>query len=213
LLALRKVREMKKIMLLALIAVSAMLVVPTFASANPPLHVSAAGAFTVHGGESRWQRTAGGSNAGKTTTGSGSFETTTTGTIELRFDDLTTEFGACSDVKTTKLPFHLVTLANDQPGILITSLNNHFASFTCAGFTVNVNGNGILGTITSPACGGSSTTATLNFKPSTSGHQQHTTITGVNYGLTWSGLGSLSSLSIEASTTLTFLASRTLTCT
>jgi hypothetical protein len=205
---------MKKIMLLALVAVSAMLVVPTFASANPPVHVSATGSFTVHGGASKLQRTSGGGTEGKTVTGNGTFETTTTGTVELTFSEVTSEFGACSNVKTTKLPFHLVTLDNGSPGILITSLNNHFATFTCAGFVpVVVNGNGILGTITSPACGGTSNKATLSFKPSIPGHQQHSTLTGVKYGLTSSILGSVSPSSMDATATVTFPANRTLTCT
>jgi hypothetical protein len=212
---------MKKIMLLALAAVSALLTLPAFASANPPPHVSSTGNFTVHGGASKLQRTSGGDLHGTTVTGTGTFETTTTGTVELTFHGVTSGFGICNSggqiagtVKTTKLPFHLITLANNQPGILITSANNHFASFICGGFVpVNVNGNGILGTITSPACGGTSNKASLSFKPAISGHQQHTTLTGVSYGLTSSIFGAVSPSSMDAAATITFPANRTLSCT
>jgi hypothetical protein len=204
---------MKKMMLLALAAVCALLVVPSFASANP-LHVSATGPFTVHGGASELTRTSGNGTKGKTITGNGTFETTTTGTVHLTFDEVTSEqLGSCENVTTTNLPFHLVTLNSGAPGILITSANNHFATFKCGFITVTVNGNGVLGTITSPACGGTSNKATLSFAKSVAGHQQHTSVTGVTYGLNSTILGVTSPSSMDATATITFPANRTLTCT
>jgi hypothetical protein len=213
---------MKKLMLLALAAVCALLALPSFASANP-VHVSATGNFTVHGGPSKLERTDGNFTHGTTVTGTGSFENTTTGTVELTFHGVTSDSagGSCAStgqpagtVKTTKLPFHLVTLNSGAPGILITALNNHFATFRCGPFQVQVavNGNGIIGTITSPGCGGTSNKANVSFKPSSAGHQGHNSVTGVTYGLT-STIFSTSPSSMDANATITFPANRTVTCT
>jgi hypothetical protein len=210
---------MKKIMLLALAAIGAMLVVPTFASATPA-HVNTAGSFTAHGGASELSRTSGSGIHGTTATGTGSFENTTTGTIKITLHGVTSSVGNCTStgqpsgtVTFTKLPFHLVTI---RPFILmlITIPAGHLASPVCGGFVpFSISGNGILGTITSPACGGTSNKATLKFESASAGHQKHTTWTGTTYGLSSSLAGSVSPTSLNAAATITFPANRTLTCT
>jgi hypothetical protein len=213
---------MKKLMLFALVAVSALLALPTFAAATPA-HVSSTGNFTLHGGALLMERTDGTITHGTTLTGVGSFENTTTGTLEFALHGLTAGFETCTStgqpagtVKTTKLPFHLVMLAPGKPGILITpGPIGHVASYVCFGLiNVVMNGNGILGTITSPACGSTSNKATLRFEQSIPGHQKHNTYTGVNYGFTTSLSGGAAvPTSLNAAATITFPANRTLTCT
>jgi len=203
----------KKMMLLALSAISAaMLVVPAVASALPA-HLNAnPGAFQVHGFNSELSRVAGGGSHGTTTTGSGSFENTTTGTITLKFHGVTSGGLPCNStgepsgtVATTKLPFHLVMLATNKPGILITPLNGHFATYLCGGFVqVIVKGNGVLGEITSPACGVAQNTATVKFNGA-AGVQTPSEYTGVKYGLESSVAGSAYSPSaMNATATIQF---------
>ncbi|HST68381.1 MAG TPA: hypothetical protein VLI94_01840 [Solirubrobacterales bacterium] len=223
---------MKKMMLLALAAVSALLALPAFASAAP-VHVQThaggnPGAFTVAGGASELVRSSGGGTKGETVSGNGTFENTTTGTVKLTFGKVKSEtLGDCAStaeghsratgpgtVTTTTLPFHLITTPTGNPAILITSNIGHFASFTCGGIGigVTVNGNGIIGTITAPACGGTSTTATLSFTQA-GGIQNHKTYTGVSYNLTSTILGSASESGMTAHATVTFGGARTLICT
>lgn len=189
---------MKKMILLALAAVSAVvLALPAMASAMIPLHLNPtpAGSKTIDGVGSAVLSTSGGT----TTTctgfgGSASFEAGgTTGTMNLTFTGCKESvFGtscnssgaASGTIVTTSLPFHLATLAGKSPGVLVTpnagGAGNHFATFTCAGglVTVNVTGNGVLGTITAPACGTSSATATIKFEQSANGVQKHKTLEG-----------------------------------
>ena len=220
---------MKKLMLLALAAISALLVVPTFASAAP-IHAQThaggnPGAFTVTGGTSQLVRTSGSGSHGEAVGGSGTFENTTTGTVKLTFHKVTSALGNCGStteghaelagggtVTTTTLPFHLVTLPGGQPGILITSANGHFATYRCGGITINVNGTGILGTITSPACGGTSSNAVLSFSQ-TAGVQNHKSYTGATYNLTSTILGSTVESGMTATAAIGFGGARTLICT
>jgi hypothetical protein len=164
----------KKIMLLALAAVSAaMFALPSMAMALIPNHVvpTPAAATPIAGGTSTLQSTGGLKVTCKHVTGAATWTSSTTGKINLTFSNDCTEnlFGTeCGSIPTTELEFHLVTLANNVPGILITSNNNHFATFTCTGGFVKVvvSGNGIIGKITSPACGGSSLTSNIQFEQS-----------------------------------------------
>ena len=216
-------------MLGALAALCAMLALPAFASALPAhLDSAPANAFTVHGGVSELSRVGGGGTTGTTTTGKGSFENTTTGTVKLTFHHVTaantfnctTSGQATGTVTTTELPFHLVMLATNKPGILITpGANNHFATYNCGIFvgTIEVKGgNGILGTVKSPECGVSSTTATLDFN-ATGGVQEHLNYTGTEYTLKSSLNGSTppAQSGMEAEATITFGGgeSRSIVCT
>ncbi|HEU4461211.1 MAG TPA: hypothetical protein VFR75_01335 [Solirubrobacterales bacterium] len=226
----------KKMMLLALSVVSAALfALPAIASATPA-HISATENFTVSKGaaETAELETTGGEKVQchKGVTGSGSWHSTTTGTLTLEFHECTTAspFGnltcttrtteggtspeTAGTIRTTHLEFHLITIAANSPGVLITPSagTNHFAGFTCGGGLVSrtVIGNGILGTITAPACGVASTTATLKFEQgATTGLQKHTTYTGVNYHLESNGQKAVE----VAEGKLTFPAPKTITCT
>jgi hypothetical protein len=211
---------MKKMLLLALAAISALLALPAFASANPGVHVvpKPEGAFSVHGGASTLTRTDGNSTTGTTTTGTGTFENTTTGTVKLTFHGVkamgfscgsTTEGHAESSgtVTTTSLPFHLLTLDNGKPGILLTpGPTNHWATFRCGFGFVNivVRGNGILGEITNPACEANSNTATLKFSGA-AGVQTPLTMTGTKYTLESSlNGGALTQSAMNAEAKITF---------
>jgi hypothetical protein len=208
---------MKKLMLGALAALCAMLALPAFASALPAHLSENPGSFTVHGGASALSRVGGGGTNGTTTTGTGSFENTTTGTVSLVFHEVKSSIGTnCTSagqptgtVKTATLPFHLVMLATEKPGILLTppAGGGNWAHYSCGIFipTVQVTGNGILGTITSPSCGVKSNTATLSFK-GTEGVQEHLTYTGTTYDLhsTLSEGGATATSAMTAEATIKF---------
>jgi hypothetical protein len=234
---------MKRLMIGALAALSAMLLLPALASATPA-HVSPqpVGNFSIHGGASEWSRVAGGGSTGTTTTGTGTFENTTTGKIKLTFHGVKSSIGTnchqpggpVGTVTTTELTFHLVMLAANTPGILITGnetttgvktagegpWGHHFFDYTCGIFipTVQWRGNGLLGTITAPACGAASNTAKVKFDPNVKGNgvQKHSSYTGTNYSLESSiGEGAYSASAMEAEATITFSggAKPTLSCT
>jgi len=197
----------KRMMLLALSVVSAILfALPAIASATPA-HISATESFTVEKGavETTILETSSGEKmeCTKGVTGSGTWHSTTTGTVTLEFNDCTvvTPFGTlgctthaaeggtpvANQIRTTELEFHLIMIAPNTPGTLLTpAAGGVFAHFTCGGglVTKTWTGNGLIDTTTSPACGVASTTATLKFEQSaTTGLQKHTTYTGVNYHL------------------------------
>ena len=230
---------MKKMILLALAAASvAMFALPAVASAGT-WHALNAGAFTGHGGTSELTTTAGNRVHCTGVTLAGSYDTTTTGTLTLKFSTCVGPFNvhcqsagaATGEIVTTTLPFHNVILDTTKveekdvhdPGVLITpGANEHFATFVCFGITTVVKGNGILGEITAPKCGESSTSATLSFARATSGgtpvagHQKWTQVTtsGTTYGLNASvGGGAASPASMEGSGTVTFGNEVTMDCT
>lgn len=188
-------------MLLGLAAVSAaVLALPSVASAElTSLHLSPTpkGAQPVDSnGIARLSTTNGTTVSCAGFSGSATFEGNgTTGTLSLTFGgDCTGPFGstctnegAADSIVTTTLPFHLVTLppakAGDPnvPGVLVTpGANEHFATFTCTvlGFPVvtEVKGNGVIGTITAPSCGGVDDEATLKFEATSHGVQKHTKV-------------------------------------
>jgi hypothetical protein len=87
------------------------------------------------------------------------------------------------------LPFHLVLLeaAPRKPGILITpnATSGKFATYECGGIPVVVAGNGVLGELTSPACGAESTETKFRFALIGAAQQwTQVTTTGTVYGLT-----------------------------
>jgi len=121
--------------------------------------------------------------------GSISFESGTTGKLHLTSHGCTGPLGvtctsegqSAGTITTTDLPFHLVTLPINNPGILVTpGANEHFATFTCFGVQSVFRGNGLVGTITSPQCQQSATTATINFEQSANGLQRHRTVSGTS---------------------------------
>jgi hypothetical protein len=195
---------MKKIMLLALAAVcAAVFALPATASALLPLHLNPTpgGAQTIDSNGKAILSTSGSGIKVECQgfSGSATFEAGgTTGTMQLTFGpNCTTSFGGtctneglASSIKTTSLPFHLVTVGG-KPGVLVTpGANEHFATFTChnvLGLTIEsvVKGNGVIGTITAPECGASSKEATIVFSGE-KGVQNHKTVDGTTteYSLT-----------------------------
>jgi hypothetical protein len=128
----------------------------------------------------------------KSSSGTATFTSTTAGNFSQTFKECTSSLGttcttegqAVGVIVTTSLPFDLVTVEDTitkatGPGVLVTPNAAHFATFAC-GFigTVKVGGNGLVGTVTAPACGASSTSATLAFSSSSTGVQTHKTVVG-----------------------------------
>jgi len=152
--------------------------------------------FSAAGGESKSTGAAGTIKCKKNSAEGEMFDPET-GSIKLIYQECTSPIGtACTTpgspagtVKTTTLPFHLKTVAHKspetgetehRPGLLITpGANNehgpHFATFEC-GFIgkVEVGGNGIIGTITKPAEGVASNTATIAFGAASAGSTTQT---------------------------------------
>jgi hypothetical protein len=182
----------KKMMLLALTVVSAaFFALPALASAQE-LHLEPSEAFAITGPEGELRAESEPTITCTTTDGSGKFDagSTTTGTIELDFTSChTTVFGltakcrsegsALDNTIATKGAFHLITISEKVPGILVTP---NPTKIVCAGIsTVTVTG-AIIGTITSPKCGESSKSMTMSFT-ATGTTQNHLTYTGGKYDL------------------------------
>jgi hypothetical protein len=211
----------KKMMLLALVAVSAaVMALPAVASAGT-WHLEPAQNGSVSGGATALV------SSGVTTTtctsvsGASAFDagSTTTGTISLTFHGCKNKPGfhcqtagdPTGTITVTNVPFHLVLLeANPRkPGILITPNGPDFATFECAGIPVIVAGNGVLGELTSPACGASSNAVTVNF-----GLWTQITTTGTVYGLTTKvGGAAAGPATLTGGWTITFANNSTVNCT
>ena len=172
----------KKILLLALAAVSAvMLALPAMASALVPLHLSPTpvGAQTIHGSTAVLSTTSGLTFECDSVNGSATLDKGgTTGTMTLTYNSCTNSlFGLKCNVTTTSLSLDLVTLPNNKPGVLLTTTNGHFAQFPCI-FFLEVSGNGVIGTITLPQCGETRKEMTIDFNATAHGVQEHTKVTG-----------------------------------
>jgi hypothetical protein len=217
----------KKTMLLAL-AAAALFALPSAASAQE-IHFKNVTTFTGSGGafslaatnEPKISCTAsdsfGGFNAGSTTTG----------TISLTFSGCTAELlgikGNCSTASdagtsfiTSSATFHLVTTSTSKPAIVLTPVTT---TITCIGFSrVEVTGKGVIGTITSPACGSTSSELSVSFE--TEGPlQRHTEYTGIRYDLSADtensagGTSNTSTAALSGSATLKSATEGTLECT
>jgi len=105
--------------------------------------------------------------------------------------------------------FHLITV-NSKPGILVTPVAT---TVECGSLTpVHVAGN-VIGTITSPACGVASNSMTIKFSAS-GATQEDKTYTGVTYNLTsQTGTGTVKEASEAAESTTTSSTAGTLECT
>ncbi|HKF81827.1 MAG TPA: hypothetical protein VKB23_02550 [Solirubrobacterales bacterium] len=230
----------KKAMLLALAAISVgLMALPAIAGATTA-HLSGTSTFTISGGTGQLVTTSGSTIHCTSTAGSGNFTTTTSGTVDLTFHgckdktfgfNCTTAGQPAGTIVPPQANVDLIMVTHNgstKPAVLIKPKTTQsltttradgqkallFASFTCFGVTTEVFGNGIIGTITHPACGTSSTTAGLEFQQASNGHQTHTTSTGVSYYLESKlGGGAHEKASITSSATITFPAARTLTCT
>jgi hypothetical protein len=180
----------KKMMLLAL-AVAALFALPSAASAQE-IHFTNVTTFTGSGGVGTLTATNEPTITCTATTASGSFNagSTTTGNVALTFTGCTASFlgvkgkcnttGDAAETITSSGVFHLITTNTSKPGILVTPVTT---TILCAGFSrTEVTGNGIIGTITSPACGASSNTLGVKFE-STGSTQNHIEYTGTKYDL------------------------------
>jgi hypothetical protein len=220
----------KKITLLALAAVSAVLLaLPAMAMAEVPVHVTpkpegsktvdGVGVATLTGGFGSVECAANSGKAEFTSTTKGTFEQTFTG-CKLAGSSCTTSGQAVAGTITTQsLPFDLVTVQHTPAngtsgaGLLVTpnAATGQFATFTCGFLGFTVKGNGLIGTITSPACGVSSTSATVSFSSSATGVQTHKTLTGTETEYSLENLGSKASE--DAHGTITLGTSAKLECT
>jgi hypothetical protein len=227
-----------KMMLLALAVVSAaVFALPAMASAAEWDIDSESGAlptFTSSGGVAKL--TANGFGAFlpiecTTNKGSGKYTTQTTGTVEFTFEGChqgepkcTTAGQASGVITTTEMVFHNIMIDNTAqvaggtPGLLITPNAAHFATFVCNGGTYTVGGNGIIGDISSPKCGGAfSKTSTVSFQAVSSGVQKYMqeetgATNATKYDLSVkSPLGTFTSAE-EASGTVTFNQGTKMTC-
>jgi hypothetical protein len=232
-----KVSMLKKMMKFNLLVVSAaVFAMPVSASATP-LHISSTGAFTVKGGAWVFSTTSGVTITCGEVSGSGTFSTTTKGSMQLKLGPTctTTLFGVtdhCQSesqvdppaatetgiIRLTPLTFDLIT--NTQgfttvPAILITPVGIRFADIECETIfgtsSFAVEGAGVIGRISSPACGGKSASVTLDFNATLHGVQELDELTGSFYHLSKSG--EEAALNMEATMAFSDGVSRTLTCT
>jgi hypothetical protein len=116
----------------------------------------------------------------------------TTGTMGLDFTGChTSVFGFTAACKTESAPlsntilssgtFHMITLPNKEPGILVTPVPT---TIVCAGISkITVEGN-LIGTITKPACNAAATNTMLIDFAATGSTQNLLEYTGVKYDLT-----------------------------
>lgn len=172
--------------------------------------------------------------------GEGKYNTKTTGEItkleftgckpEVAFGETCSSAGAPAGTIRTITPhvFHNIKLEPGQAepiGILITpkeltagKTEGQFATFTCKAFgislPVNVEGNGIIGQITSPKCGVTSNTATLVFEGTGSTQKwRQITTSGVFYELTSSvNNGAFEPAAQDSHATITFNQQATAQC-
>jgi hypothetical protein len=125
-------------------------------------------------------------------------QTTTTGTMTTSGGSVQFLYHGCTDnlfglpattsgqssgtITTTLLPYDNIYTGDNKtaPGVLITpgAGTSHFASYSFAPGATVVSGNGVIGTLTSPGCGGTAASVALSFTQSSNGHQTHKQITG-----------------------------------
>jgi len=106
--------------------------------------------------------------------------------------------------------FHLITIKEKVPGILVTPVATKVECKNTQ--PINVAGN-VIGTITSPACEGSSKNMTIKFSAS-GATQEHKLYTGVNYNLTsQTGTGTIKEASQVSESTTSSATEGTLDCT
>lgn len=181
-------------------------------------------AFTSAGGEAKLTGSVGTVKCKKNKS-SGSFIDPETGEISLTFEECTGPFNVkCTSpgslegrITFTTVDFHLKTVEHvleKTPGILITpgvnAHGSHFATFSCPLVgTVELGGNGIVGTITKPAEGVKSNTATITFGATEAGSTTQTHRRVLNdafeYDLkTRVGSGETKTAALDAESTLTF---------
>jgi hypothetical protein len=182
----------KRMMPLALVAVSvAMCAVPALASAQE-IHLEPGEAFTISGAGGEFRASGEPTITCTSTGGSGSFNagSTTTGGFTLHITGChTAVFGFTASCKSEgeatagtvhiSATWHSIKYLGIFPGTLWTL---SVTKIVCAGIsTITISGN-VIGTITSPKCGESSKTVTESFT-ATGSTQNHLSYTGANYDL------------------------------
>jgi len=225
----------KKMMLFALAAISAALfALPAVASAGTPTLDPGGTEFhgtfglSTLGAEGEPTITCEGENhvtgvfntlaAGNATGGTISLDYTNCHIVVLGFTIACKTSGAPvnNTIALNNVPFDLTYATDDKtkPAILVTNV----ASEVLCGSTTPINVTGsVMGTITAPACGGTSNTATIKFK-ATSNVQEHMKITntGTAFDLKaetkGSGIQRTAGLNTEATITLANSKTATLTC-
>jgi hypothetical protein len=213
----------KKLLLLVFPAVVAAIAALPAAASATPWHTSSTGAFTLTSGTTVWGTSAGMTVHCNKVTGSGNYTTTTGGTLDLAIGTcfLNTEFGvlhcttlgqAKGTILTTTLRFDNVMLEG-KPGVLLTpnAETGAVAHFGCGGVIVGFTfqGNGMLGTVTAPICGGSSSTATWKFRSIAHGVQEHTLYTGTTYSWKFNE----QNMAFDTEATVNLPVAKTVTCT
>jgi hypothetical protein len=221
----------KKLTMLGLAALgAAMLALPAAASAGnwhlEPSDGSLTGPnITIAGGAPTFSLSNGTIFKGTAITGTATFDTssTTTGSIPagLKFTGVTFSSFPCNSsgqpsgtVVTTPLTFHLEKIDTETPGLLLTGNAGHVMTFTCAGITFVVNGNGILGDVTNK-CNEEIEKGTLDFQATSSGQQKYKQVTTTGTIFDWtftSGSGS-NTMAMESTLSLTLSKKSKVNCT
>jgi hypothetical protein len=207
----------KKIMLLALAVSAALFALPAMASANENHVEGATGkAFVGTGPEGSLEANGEPTIRCTSTAVSGSFTSETTGNVSATFETCSatilgislhcrTAAEGTGVIKVSNV-FHLITISTiAKPGVLITP---PFPTVICGeGFSerkMQIGGNGVIGTVTSPACGASSASATIKFA-STASSQEHKLFTGTSFDLTSTTEGSSAvTAGVNGTATVTF---------
>ena len=186
-----------KKMLLAFMALAAFAfaAVPAIASAATPslTGVSFPLTFTSTSGEGTLFAEGVAKVSCKSDTNEGEFTSSTTGTGTVTFHECTSLGTKCTTpgqpkgtIKTNELSVHLVYLAGGAPGILFKpGESGVFTTFECAGGLVHiqVEGSGVLGGVTEPAIGGSSTMSTITVNGTSTSQEYTETSEGEKFGL------------------------------
>jgi hypothetical protein len=213
----------KKMMLLALTALSATMLVPSAIASAQEIHIDGITSFS--GGSGQRTLTAaeqptitcaksqifGSFDAGSTTTGKFEIDYTechVKNPLGITYACRSTGSILTNTIKTSGT-FHLITI-NNKPGILLTMTPTGITCETLA--TMNFAGN-VIGTITSPACESPSKFLTFKFN-ATGSTQEHKTYTGVNYNLTSQiGSGPINEVGLIEQMTLESETAGKITCT
>jgi len=214
--------------MLVLAAVSAAMVAMPAAASAQSWHLSQTTNFSVtgFGGSLTW--TTGMVISCTSTTAAGSFSTTTEGKVSIVFHACTSPIGVtCTSpgqpagTVAISAKFDAIMVSTNKPGLLLTpegvfeptSGQKTLWEMSCLGFVERIFGRGLIGTISAPGCGVASSTGTVTFSSSSSGHQEDKTYTGITYDLASTLNGSHPTFSLNAVWSLAFPAARTMTCT
>jgi hypothetical protein len=186
----------KKTMLIAFATVSAMLfALPTFASGQEiEVDPGAKTQFKVSGGASSITAAGEPTITCETMSGEGELINQTTSTVLLDLQEChILQGGVTVPCHSSNAPLgntiafgeiiHWITV-NSKPGALFTG----FPKIFCGFLGIQIGGNGLIGTITAPACSVESKTMTIKFVVN-AGKQEHMLYTTVNYDLTYTTEG------------------------